>query len=79
MPSKLKKKNFKKMYIQKTLHEHDDSPEDFRKFVKQKVIERDILKKQKKDKSNKWSITTTIMEENIECDVTIKVEHFMHE
>lgn len=66
------------MYIQKPLHEHDDSPEDFRKFVKQKVTERDILKKQKKEKSNKWSITTTIMEENIECDVTIKVARIFY-
>ncbi|KAL7033760.1 hypothetical protein ACKWTF_007714 [Chironomus riparius] len=57
----------------KPLHEHDDSPEDFKKFVKQKVTERDILKKQQKEKSNKWSITTTTMEESINCDVTIKL------
>lgn len=55
------------------MHEHDDSSEGFRKVVEQKVTERDTLRKQKKDKKKAWSITTTIMEENINCDVTIKV------
>jgi hypothetical protein len=66
------------MYIQKPLHEHDDSPEDFRKFVTQKVTERDILRKQKKEKSNKWAITSTIMEEHHNCDVTIKVARIFY-
>lgn len=62
------------LYIQKPLHEHDDSPEEFRKVVEQKVIDRETQRKQKKDKLKTWSITTTILEENINCDVTtIKV------
>jgi hypothetical protein len=48
--------------------------ENFRKLVEQKVIERSSEKEKPKDRMRKWSITRTIVEENIECDVTIKVK-----
>ena len=50
--------------------------ENFRKLVEEKAIERREREKPK-DKMRKWSITKTIVEENIECDVTtIKVKIF---
>lgn len=49
--------------------------EDFRKLVERKVTERREEKEKHPEKLRKWSITKTIVQENIECDVTIKVKY----
>ncbi|CRK97424.1 CLUMA_CG010813, isoform A [Clunio marinus] len=58
-----------KNLLSSQLNQHN-SPEKFRKFVEQKAMERE---RKVKTMRRKWSITTMMMEENIKCDVTLKL------
>lgn len=58
--------------FRQTIQSRHESPEEFRKFLDEKVMERE-RKLFKERNKRKWSITTMV-EENIKCDVTIKVK-----